>query len=122
MNPTLTLRAIGAGSARLLTMHPELNHALTLIRQRAALEDAQRAPGSSLGPAAARAARLRKCAQELAGCQDTASGREVLCRHGVLARDYVGRFLHLLAAGLQVARAAPEDSPAAAESGPELSS
>lgn len=100
-------------------MHPDLHHALTLIRQRVAVEDAQRTPGSALGPAAARAARLRKCAQELAGCEDTASGREVLCRHAVLARDYVGRFLHLLAAGLQGSGAAPEDGPATP--GPEIS-
>ena len=94
-------------------MHPELNHALMLIRQRAAAEDARRSPGSALGPAAARAARLRKCAQELVGCSDLASGREVLCRHAVLARDAAGRFLHLLAARLPGAGAAPEDAPGA---------
>ena len=122
MNPALMLREIRARSARLPTMHPDLNHALTLIRQRVAVEDAQHTPGSSLGPAAARAARLRKCAQELAGCQDATSGREVLCRHAVLARDYVGRFLHLLAAGLQVPRGATEDASAPASSDQEIPS
>jgi len=90
-------------------MSDALHAALSSLQQRAAWEDVAARSGGPLGAAAARAARLRKCAQELAACTDHARAREVLCRHAALARDHTGRFLNTLAAELRpLARALDE--------------